>query len=77
MRAKIVVTMLLLLGVIVFSVQNAEQLPIQLWFWNVSISKALLIFLLLAVGIVIGLIVGSLPPRKKLTPLPPEPPRHS
>jgi len=58
----------------VFTVQNAEPLPIQLWFWTFSISKALLIFLVLAVGVILGLIAGSLAPRRKSSPLPPGPP---
>ncbi len=68
MRAKILVTILLLLLVIVFTLQNADPVPVQLWFWNIYISKALLIFLLLAVGVILGLIVGSLTPPKKLPP---------
>jgi len=72
MRTKIIVTIALLLLVIAFTVQNAEPLIIQFWFWNVWISKALLIFLLLAVGVVLGLLVGSLTPRKKLPHVPPD-----
>ncbi len=74
MRAKILSIIILLLLVIVFTVQNAEPLLIELWFWNFSISKALLIFLVLAVGVILGLIAGSLAPRKKSSPLPPGPP---
>jgi uncharacterized integral membrane protein len=74
MRARILVLIVLLLLVIVFTLQNAEPLLIQLWFWTVYISKALLIFLLLAVGVVLGLIVGSMTPGKKLPQLPSEPP---
>jgi uncharacterized integral membrane protein len=72
MRTKIEITIVLLLLVIVFTVQNSDPVSVTLWFWKISISKALLIFSLLAVGVVLGLIVGSLAPRKKLPHLPPD-----
>ena len=72
MRAKIVVIIAVLLLVIAFSVQNAEPVIVQLWFWSFSVSKALLIFLLLAVGVLLGLIAGSLTPRTKPQGIPPD-----
>ena len=49
----------LLLLVAVFIVQNATVVDIQLLFWKVSMSRSLMIFLVLAIGIVIGWITAG------------------
>lgn len=39
---------------LVFVVQNTTVVEIRLLFWTVSLSRALLVFLLLAVGVAMG-----------------------
>ena len=40
--------------VAVFAIQNATIVEIRLLFWQVAIPRAVLIFLMLGIGIVIG-----------------------
>ncbi len=54
MRVKIAVAAILLVLVTLFAVQNSQVVEIRLAFWSVEISRALLIYLMLAIGIVIG-----------------------
>jgi len=44
----------LLLLVAVFSIQNAATVEIRLLFWQVGMPRALLIFLMLLIGAIIG-----------------------
>jgi len=54
MRAKIAVALLLSVFVVVFAIQNAQIIEIKLLVWQLEFSRALLIFLMLTIGIVIG-----------------------
>jgi uncharacterized integral membrane protein len=51
---KMSVGLVLLLVVVVFIVQNATSVDIQFLFWKLSISRSLMIFFVLAIGIAIG-----------------------
>ena len=49
------ITVLILAGLVVlFIIQNVAVVEIQFLFWSMQISRSLLIFLLLAVGMVMG-----------------------
>ncbi|OIP50774.1 MAG: hypothetical protein COX17_10935 [Deltaproteobacteria bacterium CG23_combo_of_CG06-09_8_20_14_all_60_8] len=58
MRVKIATGMALLLLVVIFTLQNTELIVIQFLFWHFSLSRALMLFLVLAVGILIGFMAG-------------------
>lgn len=49
------VTVLILAGLVVlFIIQNVAVVEVQFLFWTMQISKALLIFLLFAIGVIMG-----------------------
>lgn len=54
MKVRLIVTGLLLLFVMIFAVQNAKIVEIQLLFWQVEFPRSLLIFMMLLIGFVIG-----------------------
>ncbi len=54
MRLRLLITLVLLIFVMIFAVQNAEVVEIRLLFWDVSFPRSLLIFLMLLIGITIG-----------------------
>lgn len=54
MKVKLITTVALLVFVIVFMVQNAAMVEIKILFWEIAISRALLIFMMLLLGVVIG-----------------------
>lgn len=58
-QAKIYFGIILVLLLVIFTAQNVEDVTIRLFFWQLTISRALMIFFVLAIGFVIGLIVGS------------------
>lgn len=54
MKLRLALTLILLLLVGMFMVQNAAMVEIQFLFWQMSISRSLLIVLTLIAGIIIG-----------------------
>ncbi len=51
---KLVLGLVSLTLVVVFSIQNAELLQVNFLIWSFEMRRALLLFLVLAVGILIG-----------------------
>jgi putative membrane protein len=58
---------LVLVGLLVmFTLQNTQVVEVRLLFWTLSMSRVLLIFLLLAVGILLGWMAHSMSQHKNL-----------
>ena len=56
---KTFITIVLISLVVLFAVQNAAVVEIQFLLWSFSMPRALLVTLLLAIGIIIGMLVSS------------------
>lgn len=54
MNAKLLLVLVLLGLAILFIIQNVAVVEIQFLFWSMQLSRSLLMFLVLAVGILIG-----------------------
>ena len=54
MNTRVYISLTLLLLVVVFIVQNATVVDIRFLFWKISMSRSLMIFFVLAIGVVIG-----------------------
>jgi len=59
MNLKLIIGLTLIGLVVLFVVQNATVVEIRLLLWTLSMSRALLIFFVLAVGVVVGWILRS------------------
>lgn len=59
MRIKLILSLILLLLVTLFAVQNADVITIKFLLWELDISLALMIFLTFTIGLVFGLSVPS------------------
>ena len=64
MKTKIVIIIVLAVLLIIFVLQNTAIVTINFWFWELSIPRALLLFVCFALGLIIGLIIPS--SRKKV-----------
>ena len=54
------ITVLILIGLfVIFIVQNASVVEIHIIFWTIAMSRVLLMFILLAVGIITGWLLHS------------------
>ncbi len=59
MNAKLIFVLVLTSLAVLFIMQNVAAVEIQFLFWSIQMSRALLMFLLLAIGIVIGWFLHS------------------
>ncbi len=53
-RTKLTLSLVLVGVVILFTLQNTQVVEVRLLFWTLSMSRVLLIILLLVVGVVLG-----------------------
>jgi uncharacterized integral membrane protein len=56
----IALVLLLVIGIAVFSVQNAVPVTISFFFWRFEASLAIVIFLSAVTGLIMGMIIGIL-----------------
>jgi uncharacterized integral membrane protein len=66
MNFKAYIGLALMLLAVIFIVQNVAVVEIQFLLWKISTSRSLMIFIVLAIGIVIGWITAGHFFRKKL-----------
>lgn len=59
MNAKMYITLIMLILIVIFTVQNAAVVTVNILFWKLEISRALLIFFVFVFGIIIGWISHS------------------
>ena len=60
MAYKTIVTVVLIILVMIFAIQNAAIVEIRLLFWEVAFPRSLLLFMMLLIGIVIGWFTRSM-----------------
>ena len=65
MKNKLILGLILLTPILIFILQNSEQVPIRFLGWTFSLSHALLVLILLLVGFIFGYLASSLQKMKK------------
>ncbi len=59
MKYKLFAVMALLLLVLIFIIQNAAIVDISIFFWTIKVSRILLMFIILIIGIIAGYFLNS------------------
>jgi len=59
MNYKLILILILAGLILLFIIQNVAVVEIQFLFWSIQMSRSLLIFFLLAIGIIIGWFLHS------------------
>ena len=54
MKIKLIIASLLVVTATIFILQNITVVEVKFFFWSLNISRALLMFVLLLTGIIIG-----------------------
>jgi putative membrane protein len=62
MRTRIIISILLAILLVVFTIQNSEIITVRLYFWDTNIPGALLFLICLCIGVFIGILI---PVKKK------------
>jgi len=65
MNYKLITTLVVLGLVVLFIVQNVAVVEIKFLFWSFSMSRSLLLFIVLALGILTGWLMKSFSGHKK------------
>ena len=65
MNKKFYFIVAMLLLIVIFTLQNAQVITINLLFWKLTFPRALMIFIVLIIGILIGWLVTGLTHRSK------------
>ena len=55
-----IISLLLIISVLIFSLQNIAAVEIQFLLWSFSVPRALMVAILLGIGFIIGLLFCSL-----------------
>lgn len=56
LRLTVVITFLIL--IVIFTIQNIEVVSVKLLWWDVSMSRSILVIGLLLIGFLIGRVIG-------------------
>lgn len=59
-KAKLIIVAVFLLLIVIFALQNSEVVEVNFLFWGFSMSRAVMIFLLPALGFVLGFFVKGI-----------------
>lgn len=59
MNYKIVLILILVFLAVLFIIQNVALVEVQFMFWSIQMSRSILMFLLVAIGIIIGWFLNS------------------
>ena len=59
MNYKLIVGLILMCLLVIFIIQNSAVVEIQLFFWTIAMSRVLLMFIVLAIGILVGWLLNS------------------
>jgi putative membrane protein len=59
MNFKLIVILILTCLAVIFIIQNVEIVEIRFLFWSIKLSRSLLMFFLVAAGIIIGWFLNS------------------
>ena len=68
MNSRMILVIFLVALVVLFIIQNIAMVKIQFLFWSIEMSRALFIFALLAIGVIIGWMLHEFMSHKKVTP---------
>jgi len=60
MKPKTIIILILLILCLVILIQNTEVVTLQVFFWPITMSRILLIPILIFIGFVIGYLVAAL-----------------
>ena len=67
MNYKLITGLILICLIVVFIIQNAAIVEIHIIFWTIAMSRVLLMFILLAAGIIVGWLLNSYSMHRKKT----------
>ena len=65
MRPKVILLLLVIVLAIVLLLQNTGVTEFNLLFWDLQMSRAILVFIVLVIGFILGFVVAKVTGRRK------------
>jgi len=67
MQKTLIISIILATILVIFALQNVEVIPVNLWFWTVESSLALILLISFGIGAILGVVLSipSINKRKK------------
>lgn len=59
MKYKLIISLIIICIIVIFIIQNAAIAEIHILFWTIEMSRVLLMFILLVVGMITGWLINS------------------
>ncbi len=59
MTTGTIIGLILLILVVIFTLQNTDSVQLRFLVWQAQVSRALVFFIVLAIGIALGLVIGN------------------
>lgn len=59
MKFKWWLILILMSLVVIFTIQNYPPVSLKLLFWSINTSQAILVYVTLIIGIIIGMLIGK------------------
>lgn len=70
MKIKLVLGLILAVVAVIFIVQNVTVVEVRFLFWSLNLSRALLMLLILAIGLVVGWLLHGYAAHRRRKSLP-------
>lgn len=65
MKPKVVISLILGIIILIIIIQNVRDVPTDILFWSITLPHIFLLFIVFAIGILVGMMLPGLMAKKK------------
>lgn len=63
-KFKLIISLAIMLVLLIFTLQNSHEVTIRFMLWQTTMSRALILFIVFSVGVLVGYFLGGTGKRK-------------
>lgn len=65
MKPKVIISLILGIIILIIIIQNVRDVPTDILFWSITLPHIFLLFIVFAIGILVGMMLPGLMTKKK------------
>lgn len=65
MKPKVIISLILGITILIIIIQNVRDVPTDILFWSITLPHIFLLFIVFAIGILVGMMLPGLMAKKK------------
>lgn len=65
MKPKVIISLILGITILIIIIQNVRDVPTDILFWSITLPHIFLLFIVFAIGILVGMMLPGLMSKKK------------